>query len=129
MNGSANERLLQLAALRASARPFFLASTLLEYLRLSGTEVSECARDLGCDESTLWRLALCRKPSETNFRSDIEQISAAFGISAPRLAGVLRLVEATRALGHENRGQRRESIVRAARDLRRSEDNPDADPR
>ena len=88
------------AAARAEQAPFFLAAALAAYRADTGLDNAALAAELGCAESALPRLALCRQPRGENpmFREDVNRIAAFAGVNATRLAGLLRSVEAASAL-------------------------------
>jgi hypothetical protein len=84
--------LLRRAAERASRDPFYLASSLLAYVRSEGLDDAGLAASLGCDPDALSALLLCRRPTGRGavFRADVEAIAARFGIDAARLARRIR---------------------------------------
>jgi hypothetical protein len=92
--------LLARAATRAEREPFFLASALAAYRALSGLDDAALAAELGCAESALARLALCRRPRGDSpmFREDVTRIAAATGADAARLARLLRAADAAETL-------------------------------
>ncbi len=92
----ADEHLLRRAAERAGDRPFYLASALLAYARAERLDDAGLAAALGCDPARLPALLLCRRPTGEGavFRADVEAIATRFGLSAVRLAQVIRRANA-----------------------------------
>jgi hypothetical protein len=85
-------RILARAAARAEADSFFVASALALYRSLTEMDDGALAAFLGCDEASLPRLALCRRPSgeSRSFRADVGRIAEFTGCDPSRLATLLR---------------------------------------
>jgi hypothetical protein len=120
-SGASGDRaasLLRLAAERAAGRAFYLASVLLPYAEVEGLDEAALAERLGCRPADLPRLLLCRRPrpEPPAFGADVERIAAAFGLSALRLAEVVRLADALRALGDAEASGEATGWLAAARD-------------
>lgn len=96
-----DHELLRLAARRASADAFFLASALLAYARAEGLDEAALAAYLGCAPADLPALLLCRRPAgdAATFRADARRIAERFRIDATRLVEAIRLAEAVEVLG------------------------------
>lgn len=96
----ARSRMLVHAAARAEEEPFFLASALAAYRRLSGDDEARLAAWLGCSPVALARLALCRRPDGESamFSDEVQRIAAFAGANAARLANLLRSVENAEAM-------------------------------
>ena len=100
---------------------FFLAADLLEFCRHRRMNKTELAGFLGCPQSLLSKLALCRRPDPDSerFRKDIKRIAEAFSFEPTRLFQLVREVDALRALKQARRGaeqERTEGLLVAARD-------------
>ena len=95
-----NNSVLARAAARAEGDPFFLAAALAAYRADAELDNAALAAELGCAESALPRLSLCRWPRGDSpmFREDVNRIAAYTGVNAARLARLLRAVDAASAL-------------------------------
>jgi hypothetical protein len=95
-----NDRWLARAAARAEAEPFFVASALAAYRALVGIDNARLADWLGCPNSNLARLALCRRPEggSAMFGDEVRRIARHVGSDAGRLAHLLRAVENAEAM-------------------------------
>lgn len=100
----ARDRYLRVAAVRAAGRPFFMARDLDEFRALHGFGEPDLAAWLGCAPERLPKLALCRRPAPraAGFRRKVQKISEWVGISAERLAELLREVDAVDAFRSSN---------------------------
>ena len=92
--------LLRHAARAATRSLFFLAGSLEEFRQNRGIDEAELARFIGCVPELLPKLALCRRPvpESGGFRSDVDRITAAFGLRDGRLVQLLREAESVKAL-------------------------------
>jgi hypothetical protein len=82
---------------------------------------TELAGFLGCPQSLLSKLALCRRPDPNSerFQMDIKRIAEAFSLEPARLFQLVREVDALRALKQARRTieqERTEGFLMAARD-------------
>ncbi|MGI8553466.1 MAG: hypothetical protein ACR2PL_22185 [Dehalococcoidia bacterium] len=80
------------AAARAAANPFFVAYWLKRWQQSSGFDTLALAAWLQLPLSSLSRLALCRRPDPAGaaFTGEVAQIAEYAGCDAERLAGLLR---------------------------------------
>jgi hypothetical protein len=81
--------------------------------RTGATDVAIAAR-LGLDEELLPHLALCNRPRQELFRTDVESIADHFAIAPRPLADLVREVETL--LRFQPRGDRAAGLLAAARD-------------
>jgi hypothetical protein len=89
-----SSRVLDRAALRAGAYPFFLSRVFQLYRDAHGaTTDAPLLERLGCTPENLTRLALCRHPTD----DEIRQLAARFGADAEQLAAIICEVETTAA--------------------------------
>ncbi|MGI8552839.1 MAG: hypothetical protein ACR2PL_18935 [Dehalococcoidia bacterium] len=80
------------AAARAAADPFFVAYALKRWQQSSGFDTLPLAAWLQLPAASLPRLALCRRPDPDGaaFPAEVAQIAVYTGCNAERLAGLLR---------------------------------------
>lgn len=124
MERNETSSLLRYAARKAARNRFFLSEYLAEFRTDRGMTEDELARFLGCRSGLLSKLALCRRPDPESpkFRSDVEQIAAAFDMQPGRLVQLIREVDTLKALA-EARPMKQEApngLLAVARD---DEDN------
>ena len=101
--------------------PSMMAWVLAQYRDAEDKDDRLMALTLGIDEFKLPHLALCKRPREELFRSDIESIAAHIDMDPAPLAEVVRRVDALAAFGQLQTGQRGR-LLAAARD-RAAEDS------
>jgi hypothetical protein len=106
---------LEMAAHRASERPWMLGATLEQYCRIEGMTREQLSSQLGCSSELLAWLCLCRRPASEHFARDVMRIAERFHIDAPKLAQVVRHVD-TVATIREAANTGGESVLLAARD-------------
>jgi len=116
-----HQELLQRAAERACAQPFFLGSALTAFAAAEGLDNAGLANRLACTVFLLPRLALCRRPAGQTFASDVQRIAERFEVDPLKLAELLRTVEALDALERAWAGESTTSVpgggwLAAARD-------------
>lgn len=92
--------ILQWAAKRTAEEPQLLGYDLSEYRMFNDATEDDLAAALECPRDALVCLALCRRPNPNapSFRVDIEQIALHCGVSAQKLAALLREVDSLRAI-------------------------------
>lgn len=120
----ANPPLNRLAQ-QARTHDSLLASLLYTYQGMEGLSDSALAAYLQCDQTSLPRLALCRRPRPApQFRQDVEQIARFAGVNPLQLMRLIRAAESHQAL-HQTTAS---SMLLAARDHEPSDtpDEPDA---
>jgi hypothetical protein len=107
---------LRRAAELLASNPAFLAGVLLPLARTEGWDDSALGARLGCGETGLARVLLCRRPrpDPEGFRADVERVATRFGLEARRLTELVRLADVVVALGAG--GETSASLLAAARD-------------
>jgi hypothetical protein len=122
MHERARPELIDLAAQRAGNRSFYLASALKAFKLLRAITDAELATYLGCSETNLSALGLCRRPDvdSPSLRNDTEAIAAQFGVDAASLVAVLREAASADAL-QRVKGTPSTGFLMAARDRTRPE--------
>ncbi len=108
---------LEALARRVQSDPAFLAAALADYARSEGLDEHGLAKALGCAPGQLAPLRLCQRPRAEpagQFRRDVEQIAARFGVRAAVLAEAVRRSDALRALRGAGMGE--QGTLMAARD-------------
>ena len=126
-----SERLDALAR-RVQTDPAFLAAALADYARSERLDERGLAAALGCPPEQLSALRLCQRPRAEpagQFRRDVEQIAARFGVRADVLAEAVRRSDALAALRRATDSAR--GTLMAARDredMPPPADNPAGDP-
>lgn len=122
---------LDALARRVQSDPAFLAAALADYARSERLDERGLAAALGCPPEQLSALRLCRRPRAEpagQFRRDVEQIGARFGVRADVLAEAVRRADALAALRQAAAAER--GTLMAARDREAesdSADNPSGD--
>lgn len=113
-----DDRLLWSAAERARERDFFLAGPVFRYMEMRGLTHDQLAAELECKSSSIWRLALCRRPeaASDDFRIVVESIADLLKIQPPKLANLLRSGLALEAIATPGRHLSRGGLLAAARD-------------
>jgi hypothetical protein len=87
------------AALRAADEPMFLAHDLKLFAEQSEVTREGVAGWLGASGDALDRLALCKSPRrDQDFRADLDAIASYVEVDSPRLAQLVRQVDALTAL-------------------------------
>jgi hypothetical protein len=102
MNSDPDEAVLERAAKRAqSYSRELVASLMAAWSRALPEEHLEDA--LSCSNAALTQLALCLRPRETRWTSDLDEIAGAIGIDRRRLEVFLRkaLIAERLAISHE----------------------------
>ena len=123
---------LDVLARRVQIDPNFLAAALADYARSERLDENGLAAALGCPPEQLSPLRLCRRPRAepaAQFRRDVEQIAARFGVRAEVLAEAVRRSDALIALRRAAPAER--GTLMAARDREEGPapaDNPAGDP-
>lgn len=109
-----SERIDALAR-RLESESDFLASALAIYAQAENLSDEGLARRLGCEQSRLAAIRLCRMPrgSQPHFRQDIGRIADAFHIDALVLAEAVRLAN---SLGKLDSPENADGFLIAARD-------------
>jgi hypothetical protein len=94
-----DERLRYLVG-QAALRDGFMANTLLHYRDTERLTEDELIAFLGCSEADYIRIALCTIPDADapGFRQKLERIVDSTGVSAGRLAQIIRHVNASAVL-------------------------------
>jgi hypothetical protein len=85
--------LLARAAARAATRQEYLGWVLDRYIELEGLSKPKLAKRLNVSAIDFARLALCLRPRERTFASDVEAICRRFSLDPQNLAKVVRMVE------------------------------------
>jgi hypothetical protein len=91
-----------------------MAWVLAQYRAAEDKDDRLMAQKLGIAEYQLPHIALCKRPRDELFRSDIDAIAGHIGMDPAPLAEVVRLVDSLEAFGQLQTGQRR--LLAAARD-------------
>ncbi len=86
-------KLIARAAARATKRREYLGWVLDRYVDLEGLREPELAKRLNLAAVDFARLALCLRPREQTFASDVEAICRKFSLEPQDLAEVVRMVE------------------------------------
>lgn len=107
---------LEALSRQVTGDPFFLGQALAVWASSEGLDDAGLAARLGVTPETLVLLRLCRRPhpEPDRFRADVERIAARFGVSADRLAEIVRRADALERLG--SAGQKTGGLLIAARD-------------
>ena len=113
-------------AVRLEDDPTTMAWVLARYREAEDADDALIAISLGIDQARIPHLALCSRPRDELFRSDIETIAEHIGMDPLALAEVVRRVDAVTGFGQRPRGHRG-GILAAARD-RAAEDPATYDP-
>ncbi len=113
-------------AARLEDDPSMMAWVLAQYREAEDMDDRLMALTLGIEEDQLPHLALCKRPREDLFRTDIESIAEHIGMQPTPLAEVVRLVNSLVEFGQLPAG-RRGAMLAAARD-RAAEDPAEYDP-
>ncbi|NRD46781.1 hypothetical protein [Corallococcus exiguus] len=85
--------LLDYAAKRSTTEPGLLGQVFSIYQSLEDCTRDALAEELGCDEQTLNRLSLCRKPTGDVFAEQVKKLCLRFDLEPFALVNVLRQVE------------------------------------
>jgi len=91
--------LLAAAAKRTANDPMFMGFLLASHRR-GGFNLADIATEFGMNEASIVALALCRCPRQSPelFAKDVYAIAAHSGVSAERIAAVVRRADALAAL-------------------------------
>ncbi len=109
-------RWLEHASRQSSEHPWTLGAALDEYCRTEGLSREQLAALLGCSLDSLGWLSLCRRPDPERFAEDITRIAEQFQIEGPKLARIIRRVEAVAVLRRANHAEHEAQMLLAARD-------------
>ena len=91
---------LRRAADRAASVPLFMAHVLTKWGEPEGLSWIQAAAQLGCNDDTAHRLALCRRPdpSPERYFDDVQRIAAYAKIDPDALARIVREADAVQGL-------------------------------
>lgn len=105
---------ITLFARRLREDRYFLSSAMQDYASSERLDGARLAVVLGCGVDDLGPLGLCRRPrpGPDTFGDDVQRIARRFGVSADRLAEMVRRSDALIAL----RDAESEDVMAAARD-------------
>lgn len=109
------DRLLAMAAQRASSNPAYLAWVFRRYEDMEDVSGTELARLLDVKLTAVAGLGLCLRPRPDHFAADVAAISARFDARADRLADVVRRVEAVQAMAGASSVDADQGMLIAAR--------------
>ncbi|CAN96316.1 hypothetical protein predicted by Glimmer/Critica [Sorangium cellulosum So ce56] len=107
---------LDRASRRSGECEWTLGAALDEYCRTEGKTREQLAALLGCRVDSLDWLSLCRKPDPERFAEDVTRIAERFQIEGPRLAQIIRRVDAVAVLRRATHEECNEPMLLAARD-------------
>lgn len=122
MSSEGKPRALKHLERRVRDDTYFVGGALAEYQEQLMLSDAELAKRLLCKPSALARLSLCRAPvaHAASFRSDVIRVAEFAGCGREQLARLLLEVQAVRALRGPHASAGHGSMLRAARDRRRS---------
>jgi hypothetical protein len=107
--------LIARAAARAAKRREYLGWVLDRYADLEGLRKPELAKRLNLAAVEFARLALCLKPRQRTFASDVEAICRQFSLEPQDLAKVVRMVESVDTMSISVAGSTDSGVLMAAR--------------
>ncbi|RKH57906.1 hypothetical protein D7W81_30165 [Corallococcus aberystwythensis] len=113
--------MLDYAAKRSATEPGLLGQVFAIYQSLEDCTRDALAEELGCDEQTLNRLSLCRRPSGDAFAEQVKLLCGRFGLEPFALANVLRQVE---IMGSDSPTPRATATLQLAALDKRKKDEP-----
>jgi hypothetical protein len=90
--------LLERLARRCEAHEWTLGAVFGRYCNVEHQTPESLASHFGCSLETLRWMAVCRWPRDDQFANDIRLVAERFNVSATKLAGIVRRVEAIEAL-------------------------------
>jgi len=94
--------LFEFAARRARTRAEYLGWVLARFMEVERKTDQELADLLSISVYDLNRIALCLRPRNASFATDLSQIARKFGVNAVDLAGVIRHVEVIEGMRDES---------------------------
>jgi hypothetical protein len=121
---SNNAELLARAATRTATRPEFLGWVLDRFVHLEDLSNAELAKRLTLNSVDFARLALCLRPRDQHFESDIREICRKFSIESQPLAEVIRLVDSVHTMASTMTVSSKPGILMAARARKRKDGTP-----
>ncbi len=107
--------LLARAAARAAIRPDYLGCLLDRYAHLEGLSKTDLAKRLNLRAVEVTRLALCLKPRDQHFASDINAICGKFPVEPQSLAEIIRVVDSVQTMATGMTGSSDSGVLMAAR--------------
>jgi hypothetical protein len=116
------DRLVEKAADRARNEPGFLGWVFDVYQAHFELDDARLADQVGCSETDLARLALCRLPRADQFHDDVTRIAARVDADPLQIASVIRICQALDRLQQSNLAS---DLLKAAR----RDDEPRSNPR
>jgi hypothetical protein len=107
--------LIARAAARAAKRREYLGWVLDRYVDLEGLRKPELAKRLNLAAVQFARLALCLRPRQQTFASDVEAICREFSLEPQYLAEVVRMVESVDTMSISVTASTDSGVLMAAR--------------
>lgn len=86
------------AAARSTDHSWTFGSIVTAYCEIEGCSKQDVAAQLDCSVDTLMWISLCRRPGPDGFAHQVHSIATKFGVSAPKLAAMVRRVDSISAL-------------------------------